>query len=88
MPVENQPGYAFISYSTQQLDYASKLNAYLNAQGFNTWFDKQQITAGDNFIDSLARGVNTCSAVVFVWTVDSIRSEWCQREIAFATKRE
>ncbi|MHB8625490.1 MAG: TIR domain-containing protein [Aggregatilineales bacterium] len=76
--------YAFISYSTQQLEYVRKLNEFLNAQGFDTWFDKERIAAGDNFIDSLARGVDQCSAVVFVWTVDSIRSKWCQREVMFA----
>jgi formylglycine-generating enzyme required for sulfatase activity len=78
--------YAFVSYSTRQVDYVRKLNEYLNAQGFDTWFDKNQINPGDNFIKSLADGVNDCSAVVFVWTVDSIRSEWCRREIMFATQ--
>jgi hypothetical protein len=69
----------FISYSKVDRDLASKISAFLEAEGWTVWWDKS-LTAGDSYRDEIMRQLAAARAVITVWTESSIRSDWVRAE--------
>jgi len=76
--------HVFISYSHKQLDYATRLANYLKSRGFNCWFDKNDIEAGELWEREISAGVRDCAAFIVLVTPDSQNSEWVNNEVNFA----
>ena len=77
---------AFISYS--QADgrtFASQLRDQLRSVSppVEPWIDLDQ-PRGHRFPPELAKAIGGCDLLLFVITVDSIESDWCQRELGYA----
>jgi len=76
----------FISYSTQNGNYANKLADKLRDERFNVWIDNASLLSSDDWIKSIDHAIITCSAFLVVMTPQSNQSEWVQREVALAVK--
>jgi len=48
----------FISHSTLDKPYVEKFISYLNGQGINVWYDKVNISLGENIVDKIQEGIS------------------------------
>lgn len=78
----------FISYSRADKEivwpFSDLLADRLHA---NCWIDKENIEVGQDFVDSIYKGIDECNAVLFMLSDNSINSEWTRREIEYAKKK-
>lgn len=75
----------FISYArTPSLEFASELFTELEANGVNSWFDKQNIRAGVDFREEIRMGVERAGNFIYIITNSSINSPYCQMELELA----
>lgn len=78
----------FISYSRADKEIVWQFGDML-ADKLHTccWIDKEDIEVGQDFVDSIYKGIDECKAVLFMLSDNSIGSEWTRREIAYAKKQ-
>jgi murein DD-endopeptidase MepM/ murein hydrolase activator NlpD len=76
----------FISYSRKDKIYARDLATDLQKHGFNVWID-DRIDYGTRWWRTIEDAIQNCSAFVIIMTPDSRNSEWVEREILMAQKR-
>jgi TolB-like protein len=69
----------FISYARTDRHRVSPLVAAIEAQGWSVWWDPA-IAPGQEFDRLIARELAAATAVVVVWTADSIESRWVRGE--------
>lgn len=69
----------FISYSNPDRETARLVAAFLETQGFSTWWD-HNLLAGDQFRKAIMTELGKARAVVVIWTENSIHSDWVQSE--------
>lgn len=74
----------FISYSRKNNEFVGRLIAGLEAKGVGLWFDQEDIDQGRKWWDEVRRGIIEANAFVFVISPDSLRSQVCHWELAFA----
>src|SRR5262249_21230786 len=76
----------FISYAKADHAEALKLSAFLEAEGWSVWYDKD-LGAADLFRDEIMKQLAAARAVITIWTPNSIKSDWVRAE-AGAAKRD
>jgi len=69
----------FISYSKTDHALALKLSAFLEAEGWSVWYDKN-LGAADLYRDEIMKQLAVARAVITIWTPNSIRSDWVRAE--------
>ena len=78
---------AFISYGrADSKAFATKLQARLDEQGFNVWFDFNDIPLGVDFQNQIDDGIEKARHFLFVIAPHSINSPYCRKEIELAIK--
>jgi uncharacterized surface protein with fasciclin (FAS1) repeats len=83
---EPQMSHVFISYSTQNSDYAMALAEKLRVEGFDVWIDHNRLVSSDDWWRSIVMALRSCSAVLVILTPQADQSRWVQREITLAEK--
>ncbi len=78
----------FLSYRSSQVDFALRLAVDLKNAGVNLWMDRLDIVPGDDWLKSLQKAVNDCSAMITVLSPEYVKSKYCQRELARADRLE
>ncbi len=78
--------YAFISYSTKDKEFVSRINQALNENGVNTWIDFQQINPGEMWKNSLEAALKKADIIIMVLTENSLNSNYVMNEF-IASKR-
>ncbi len=86
---EMPPDSIFISYSRCDLEAVKRLKASLDDVGLTTWFDLEQLVAGDNYPDKIRRNIMACSYFIPVVSKTALlRDEaFFYREWAWALDR-
>lgn len=79
---------AFISYNSQDRQFAELLALKLVQDGHNVWIDKWELSVGDSLIDRIQQAISEASAVVAILSRTSVQSDWCKKEINSALIRE
>ncbi len=74
----------FISYSREDLAIAEKIFAALSKGGLEPWIDQEDIPKGEEFFKEIQHGIERAEVMLFLVSPDSIRSEWCNKEIDYA----
>jgi len=69
----------FISYSKADHTLALKLSAFLEAEGWSVWWDRN-LSAGEVYRDEIMRELSAARAVIVIWTQTSIKSDWARAE--------
>ncbi|NER24799.1 MAG: TIR domain-containing protein [Symploca sp. SIO1C2] len=78
---------AFISYGrADSKAFATKLQAGLADQGFQVWFDFNDIPLGVDFQHQIDDGIEKARHFLFVIAPHSINSPYCRKEIELAIK--
>jgi hypothetical protein len=76
----------FISYSRKDKDFVQQLDTNLRRTGRDPWVDWEDIRQGEDWWQSIQRGIEGADSVVFVISPDSVMSAVCRDEIDYATK--
>src|SRR5215468_12524857 len=71
----------FISYSRKYEDFAQELLSGLQLSGFESYLDKHDIAAGEDWEARLGRLIEAADTVVFVISPDAVASERCAWEV-------
>lgn len=71
-PKENMD--VFISYSRSDGEIAEKLYETLTAQGKRVWYDRNNLTAGGNFMDEIRKAIRTAKYFVPIFS-DNVTKE-------------
>jgi uncharacterized protein YjbI with pentapeptide repeats len=74
----------FISYSHRDSEFVDLLEARLDAAGVRFWRDKHDAVAG-RLDKNVERGMRSNPCVILVLSDDSIKSDWVEHEVSFAT---
>lgn len=78
---------AFVSYGrADSKAFATDLCQQLNNQGFQVWFDQNDIPLGVDFQEQINDGIEKSHNFIFIITPHSVNSPYCAKEIALALK--
>jgi uncharacterized protein YjbI with pentapeptide repeats len=78
----------FISYSSQDQDFAERLHADLRAKDLRVWFAPEDLKIGDRFQDQIEESIRLYDKVMIILSEASVRSHWVEREANAARERE
>src|SRR5829696_8658686 len=76
----------FISHSSKNDDVVKRLREVLELEGFRTWVDSRELSGGDILSDTLTEQIKTASSFMILLSIDSLSSEWVQKELKLAQK--
>lgn len=78
----------FISYSSQDEEFAKRLYADLQSNGVRCWFAPEDLKIGDRFRTRIDEAIRVHDKLLLVLSESSIRSDWVQTEVEAAFERE
>jgi len=77
----------FISYGrAESKGFATKLHDRLRMQGYDVWFDQNDIPLGVDFQDQIDDGITKAHNFIFVIAPHAVKSPYCRKEIELAVK--
>ena len=74
-------GYAFISYSTKNQDFADSMRQLLRQNGVSSWMAPMDIPVGSKYAQVITRAIKECACVVLLLSDASQNSTWVSKEI-------
>jgi hypothetical protein len=77
----------FISYKSEDRDWAEKFDVLIRSAGYSTWWDSS-LQPGERYNDRIDRELKAASAVVVIWSERSWISAWVKEEALFARDRD
>lgn len=76
----------FISYSRSDRDRCTRIREQLDALKVSVWFDAG-IGAGSNFDREIEREIETATALLVLWSEQSVESDWVRNEARTGKER-
>ncbi len=76
----------FISYSRKDKTFVEKLEATFHKVNRHPWIDWEDIHKGEDWWQSILRGIAAADTFIFVISPDSVASEVCRKEIDYAAQ--
>lgn len=73
-------GKVFLSHSFKDNEFCRSLDFDLQRLGFETWFDLNNLLAGDSIPAKIDDGLNRSDFVIIVYTKNSAQSRWVKKE--------
>jgi tetratricopeptide (TPR) repeat protein len=74
----------FISHSSRNDDVVKRLREILELAGIVTWVDSREFTGGDMLDETLTEKIKTAKSFMILLSIDSLSSEWVQKELRLA----
>lgn len=81
-----QSKYIFISYKSEEFEYAERLHKMLESLGFSVWWDRS-IQTGKAWNEEIDLQLANASCVIVLWSRRSAESKWIAYEAAHAIAR-
>jgi uncharacterized protein YjbI with pentapeptide repeats len=78
----------FISYSTNNQEFADRLHADLYSKGVRCWFAPHDVKGGKKLHEQINQAIHTYDKLLLILSDSSMKSEWVKTEIAEARQRE
>lgn len=78
----------FISYSTKDQEFATRLHADLQQNGVRCWFAPHDVQGGKKLHKQIDDAIRLYDKLLLILSHDSMNSEWVNTEISKARKRE
>ena len=72
---------SFISYATEDNDFALDLAYGLKANGLSVWFAPFSLTIGDKLLDSIEKGLNDSRSGILVLSKEYLSKNWTSYEM-------
>jgi hypothetical protein len=70
----------FLSHSTKDKDFVSRLAAALTAASFEPWLCQVDVPSNENFVTSIESGLKQADVCLLVWSPDAAKSVWTAEE--------
>jgi hypothetical protein len=83
-----KPVDVFVSYSTADEGFATRLATALRQRGFSIWLDRWNVLVGHSIVDEVYGGIARADFLAVVLSRASVRSRWVARELTAALVRE
>ncbi len=79
----------FISYSSNDQDFANRIHADLQNNGVRCWLARHDLPIGEKMLDGLDAAIRVHDKVLLILSEHSIKSDWVENEVtrAFAEER-
>jgi hypothetical protein len=71
---------AFLSYSSDDVEWVAALRAALVKKGLKVWLDRSELRPGDRFVAVLEQALSSVNSVVLIVSPASLRSSWVEDE--------
>lgn len=78
----------FISYSSNDEEFAKKLHGDLQDNDVRCWFALEDIKIGDKIRYSIDKAINSFDRLLVILSKNSINSEWVENEVCAAFEKE
>lgn len=78
----------FISYSSQDQDFAERLYADLQSKGVRCWFAPKDLKIGDHYHQRIDESIRFCDKLILILSEYAVQSSWVEREVAAACEKE
>ena len=78
----------FISYSTEDEDFAKRLHSKMREEGLRVWFAPEDMQAGKKLHEQVDEAIRIFDKLLLVLSPSSINSKWVRDEIRRARKSE
>lgn len=78
----------FISHSTEDHEFATRLHADLQNKGVRCWFSPHDAQGGKYLYDQIEEAIQVYDRLLLILSEASMQSEWVKTEIFQARKRE
>ena len=78
----------FISYSTEDQQFAERLHADLQNKGVRCWFAPHQMQGGKKIHEQIDEAIRVYDRLLLILSPHSMSSRWVKTEIANARKKE
>ncbi|MBU2517908.1 MAG: toll/interleukin-1 receptor domain-containing protein, partial [Proteobacteria bacterium] len=78
----------FISYSSQDDDFARRLHADLQSNKVRVWFAPEDLKIGDKILERLDHSIRIHDKLLLVLSEQSINSDWVEDEVTTAFEEE
>jgi hypothetical protein len=78
----------FISYSSQDEEFANRLHADLQAKGIRCWFAPEDMKTGDKIRTRIDEAIQIHDKLLLVLSKDSVNSKWVEKEVETAFAKE
>jgi len=72
--------YIFVSHSSKDRKFTTRLAERLHEAGFRCWIDVEDIPDGSTWMREIEQAVKDCGAMIVVMSKDGRESEWVERE--------
>lgn len=77
-----EPTKLFISHASEdKRDFVDSLKVRLREIGFDTWYDRDQLTLGDSLLHKIGEGLNECDFGVVVLSKNFFAKKWPRAEL-------
>ena len=74
----------FVSHASDDLWVAEQIAKSIESCGANTFLDRRDIAAGDNFKERIQKEISNCNELLALFTPWSRRRAWVRHEIGMA----
>jgi hypothetical protein len=78
----------FLSHSSRDKQFVTKLASDLANLGFPVWFDSWELEMGDSLHNKIYEGIDSSSAMILVMSKNSVKSSWVNKELRGALLKE
>lgn len=78
----------FISYSSEDQDFANRLYADLQNKGVRCWFAPEDLKIGDKIRDRIDESIRLRDKLLLILSKQSIASDWVEHEVESALEEE
>lgn len=78
----------FISYSSKDREFVSRVASDLKSYGVDVWWDKWEMKVGDSINKKIQGGISSAGWLAVILSRNSVKSLWVEREISAALVRE
>ena len=86
--MERTPAGVFLSHSSKDKLFVTRLAIDLLKQGIPVWFDKWEIDIGDSLLKSIKNGISESMKLILVLSNSSLQSDWVNSEIKIGLAKE
>jgi TIR domain len=83
---ENKSIHVFLSFKTEEKDFAEQLKSALDQKGYVVWW-QEEIQCGEEWHGEIDKAVSDAAAIVVLWSKKSILSPWVRHEASQAIVR-
>jgi len=78
----------FISYSTDDQDFADRLYADLQIKGVRCWFAPEDLKIGERFRQRIDEAIRLHDKLLLILSEQSVQSDWVREEVESCLERE